>query len=466
MNPKNKRPNLDQVTTINDDGSRYIIHPADVKGPFTFWRRLVGFVLVSIYILLPWIPIGGNPAVFLDVVNRRFHLFGFTLAAQDLWLLFFLVSGLAFFLYYISALFGRIWCGWACPYTVFLDHVYRRIERLYEGDAARRKKLDNAEWTLQKFFLRASKHLTYVIVSLLIAHIFLAYFISLPRLYSYMHDSPLDHFGAFGVVVFLTCVLYFCFAWFREQFCIIVCPYGRLQSALTDDDTIIIGYDEKRGEPRGKKGDVEGDCVDCKRCIQVCPTGIDIRNGLQLECIGCAACLDACDDIMTKLKRPLGLIRYDSLNGLEGKKRQIVRPRILVYTALMLLGAGLVLGAMTKVTPFEMSIIRLPGMPYMEDAGFVRNQIMVRLLNKKNHAVDYTIKIDGLPESSLLIGTDQVIHVDALKENSFTVAMAVPKADYQSNRKFTIIATEKDSGDHLERSAVFLGPEHTKPVNQ
>lgn len=392
-------------------------------------------------------------------------MFGFNFAAQDIWLLFFLIAGLAFFLYYISAIFGRIWCGWACPYTVFLDHVYRRIERVFEGDAARRRKLDNAPWTTKKFLLRTTKHLVYILVSLLIAHIFLAYFISLSRLYSYMHDSPMEHTTAFGIVVFLSATLYFCFAWFREQFCIIVCPYGRLQSALTDDNTIIIGYDTQRGEPRGKKGEAEGDCVDCRRCVQVCPTGIDIRNGLQLECIGCAACLDACDDIMTKVKRPLGLIRYDSLNGLEGKKREFFRPRILVYTAFMLIGAVALLAAVSSVTPFEMSLVRLPGMPYMEDASFVRNQIMVRLLNKQNHAVDYDVKITGLPESSMIIGTAKKIHVEAEKESTFTISMAVPKADYQINRNFTIEVTDPEGGSQIEKTAVFLGPTHSKASN-
>ena len=331
-------PNLSSLTTINDDGSRYFLHPGDVSGFWTRVRRLFGWLLIGLYLVLPWIPINGYPAVFLDVENRLFHLFGLTLVPQDMWVMFFAVTGMGFALFFITSLLGRVWCGWACPYTVFLDHVYRRIERWIEGDAPARRKLDAAPWTPTKILKRGVKHLLFVGIAALIAHVFLSYFVSLPRLYGFMHESPLQHATAFGIALFLTLILWFCFGYFREQFCIIMCPSGRLQSALTDSDTVIVGYDAKRGEPRGAAGRTTGACVDCHRCIQVCPTGIDIRNGLQLECIGCTACIDACDDIMTKLGRPTGLIRYDSQNGFDGLPKRILRPRIYAYSVLALLG--------------------------------------------------------------------------------------------------------------------------------
>jgi cytochrome c oxidase accessory protein FixG len=210
-----KKPNLVSVTTINDDGSRYFLHPSDVSGKWVLARRAVGLLLIAIYVLLPWIPINGNPAVFLDVENRQFHLVGLTLVPQDLWVMFFAVSGLGFSLFFLTALLGRIWCGWACPYTVFLDHVYRRIERWIEGDAQARKALDNAPWTAGKAFKRVFKHLLYVGVAALIAHVFLSYFVSLKRLYSFMQAGPLEHATAFGIVAFLTLVLWFCFGYFR-----------------------------------------------------------------------------------------------------------------------------------------------------------------------------------------------------------------------------------------------------------
>ncbi|HEY8992114.1 MAG TPA: cytochrome c oxidase accessory protein CcoG, partial [Luteolibacter sp.] len=337
--PSDRRsPDLDSVTTIGRDGSRVFLYPADVRGHWASLRRVAGALLIAIYAALPWIPVNGKPALFFDVAQRRFHVFGLTLVPQDLWVMFFGISGLGFTLFFVTSLLGRVWCGWACPYTVFLDHVYRRIERLIEGDAVARRKLAAAPWTAGKILRRGAKQSLYALSSALIAHVFLSYFLSVPRLYENIQEGPLAHATEFGIVACLTLVLWFCFGWFREQFCIVMCPYGRLQSALTDDDTLIVGYDENRGEPRGAKGKTTGDCIDCFRCVNVCPTGIDIRNGLQMECIGCTACIDACDSVMTKIGRPKGLIRYDSLNGLNGKPRRWWRPRVMAYTVLGLLG--------------------------------------------------------------------------------------------------------------------------------
>ncbi|MES2307644.1 MAG: cytochrome c oxidase accessory protein CcoG, partial [Verrucomicrobiota bacterium] len=309
-----KKPSRESVTTINDDGSRRFVYPADVSGIFTLLRRIVGYSLIALYAALPWIPINGNPAVFLDLKENQFHLFGLTFVGQDIWLGFFVVSGVVFSLYYVTALLGRVWCGWACPQTVFLDHVVRRIERFVEGTAVERRTLASEPWNPRKIRLYAIKHILYFILAFVIAHVFLSYFISLPKLYRMMLVNPWENGTYFLQAMFVTGVLYFNFAWFREQFCIVLCPYGRFQSALIDDHSVIIGYDEKRGEPRGKVGtEGAGDCIDCLRCVQVCPTGIDIRQGLQIECIGCSNCVDACNEVMKKIDRPPGLIRYDSL---------------------------------------------------------------------------------------------------------------------------------------------------------
>ena len=369
-----KQPNLVSVTTINQDGSRYFLHPADVAGRWALARKLVALVLIAIYVLLPWIPVGGHPAVFLDIEMRTFHLFGLSLPPQDLWVLFFFITGFGFTLFFVTSLLGRIWCGWACPYTVFLDHIYRRIERWIEGDAPARRALDKAPWGPEKIIKRVVKHALFALIAAVIAHVFISYFVSLRRLYAFMHEGPLEHATAFGIVTFLTLVLWFCFGYFREQFCIIMCPYGRLQSALTDDDTINIGYDALRGEPRGPKGKTDGACVDCHRCIQVCPTGIDIRNGLQLECLGCTACIDACDDIMVKVGRPKGLIRYDSFNGFAGKGHRWLRPRVYAYLLFSLLGVtALVTVAWIKVRPFHVTITSGGNSAYVMDATTLRN---------------------------------------------------------------------------------------------
>lgn len=456
-----KRPNLDSVTTINEDGSRYFLQPADVRGRWTLWRRLFGWALIAIYVLLPWIPINGAPAVFFDIENRQFHLFGLTLVPQDLWVMFFGISGLGFSLFFVTALLGRLWCGWTCPYTVFLDHIFRRIERLVEGDSQARKKLTAAPWTTPKVIKRVIKHTLYAICAALIAHVFLSYFVSIERLYQYMGQSPLAHATSFGIVIFLTAVLWFCFGYFREQFCVIMCPYGRLQSAMTDDDTINIGYDEGRGEPRGAKGKVEGDCIDCRRCVSVCPTGIDIRNGLQMECIGCAACIDACDEIMDKVGRPKGLVRYDSLNGLAGQARRLLRPRVFAYTALGLLGlAAFAFTASRNAKPFtaQVSKVAMAGHPFQADSAGVRNFYQLRFFNKRNTEATYTVELEHPPAGIILSGGGQENPVKPRGELTRQIVAISPIDSYQGRSTLTFRITADPGGVVIKQRAAFLGP--------
>jgi cytochrome c oxidase accessory protein FixG len=455
-----KQPNLVSVTTINADGSRYFLHPSDASGRWNLARRLVGAVLIVIYVLLPWIPVNGAPAVFLDVENRMFHLFGLTLVPQDLWVMFFAISGLGFGLFFVTSLLGRVWCGWACPYTVFLDHVFRRIERWIEGDAPARRALDAAPWSAGKAVKRLVKHLAYVLVAALIAHVFLSYFVSLPRLYHFMQEGPMQHLTAFCIVTFLTLVLWFCFGYFREQFCIIMCPYGRLQSVLTDDDTINVGYDGRRGEPRGPKGSGGGDCIDCRRCVNVCPTGIDIRNGLQLECIGCTACIDACDDVMVKIGRPRGLIRYDSFNGFAGSVRRLLRPRIYAYCALATLGLGaLTLVASNKARPYNAAVTRVGGSGFFSDAASVRNIYKVRFINKRNQPATVTIRLGGeTPAGYELSGSDQTFSVSAQNEMSRTCVVVAPLAAY-TGPSDVMLEIHANPGDvTIGKKVRFLGP--------
>jgi cytochrome c oxidase accessory protein FixG len=455
-----KKPNLVSLTTINDDGSRYFLHPADVTGFWTRIRRLFGLCLILVYVALPWIPINGHPAVFLDVEKRLFHLFGLTLAPQNMWVMFFAVTGMGFALFFITSLLGRVWCGWACPYTVFLDHVYRRIERWLEGDAMARRKLDAAPWTPGKILRRGVKHLLFAGVAALIAHVFLSYFVSMARLYSFMQEGPLQHVTAFGIIVFLTLVLWFCFGYFREQFCIIMCPYGRLQSALTDDDTVTIGYDAKRGEPRGAVGKTTGDCVDCHRCIQVCPTGIDIRNGLQLECIGCTACIDACDDIMTKVGRPKGLVRYDSPNGFDGLPKRILRPRIYAYTVLAVLGlVALSVVAWLKMSPYAATLSRAGGSGFSSTAEAVSNIYLLRVQNLRNQTATISIRLaDDVPAGYQLSGGDQTFSIEPLGELTHNCVIIAPLASYKGSSEISLLVHAEPGNVTLKRSTRFLGP--------
>ncbi|WP_411827043.1 cytochrome c oxidase accessory protein CcoG [Luteolibacter sp. AS25] len=457
---QSKRPNLVSVTTINPDGSHYVLHPADVKGRFTSFRRIFGILLIAVYVLLPWIPINGAPALFFDVENRKFHMFGLTLLTQDLWVFFFAVSGLGFILFFITALLGRLWCGWACPYTVFLEHVFRRIERWIDGDATARRKLDAAPSSARKTIRRIVKYSLYLIASAIIAHVFISYFVSLPRLYEFMQEGPLEHGATFTIIAALTGTLYFCFAWFREQFCIILCPYGRIQSALTDEETVVIGYDEKRGEPRGKATDPNaGACVDCTRCVQVCPTGIDIRNGLQMECIGCAACIDACDDIMRKLKRPTGLVRYDSTSGLAGKKRRILRPRLFLYTFLGILGmAALGTTAYLKAKPMLAEVSRMRGAPFFVDPGAVRNHYELRVQNKRNQPVEFKITLENPPPGFTLSGLGDSLTLGALDETSRPLIIVNKLDQYKGPTQLTMKISATPGKAIIRQKLKFLGP--------
>jgi len=455
-----KNPIRESVTTINRDGSRFFLHPADVSGRFTLLRRVSAFLLIAVYVLLPWIPIKGYPAVFLDVAHRRFHLFGLTFAAEDLWVMFFFITGLGFSLYVVTALFGRTWCGWACPQTVFLEHVYRRIERWIEGDHVKRQKLDQRDWDAEKSTKRVIKHVLFIGVSLVIAHIFLSYFVSIPQLYQWMTQSPLEHWHSFLFVIIAATVIYFNFSWFREQLCLVICPYGRLQSALIDDDSVVIGYDEKRGEPRGPaKKEGFGDCINCNRCVQVCPTGIDIRQGLQIECIGCANCIDACDAIMDKLGRDRGLVRYDSMNGLEGKPKRIIRPRLFLYAFLMLLGVTAMTLATTRLSSANISVVRMAGSPYFITDDALRNQYMVRITNKQDDAQTYTISATAEGQTIKLDGVSEPVTVESMEEAVQPIVVTVLKPDYQGQFPLNIQLMGADGNTITDKEVEFLGPD-------
>jgi len=455
--------NTTSLGSIYADGSKRILHPADVSGRFTRWRRRVAAVLLIVYVALPWIPVNGFPAVFLDVQERRFHFFGLTLATQDLWVFFFLISGLGFSLFFVTSLLGRIWCGWTCPYTVFLEHVFRRVERLVDGDAPARRMLDAAPWTPRKIVKRVVKHALYLVLAAAIAHVFLSYFISIKGLYAMMQRSPQAHATAFGVVLFLTGALYFCFSWFREQFCVIMCPYGRMQSALVDDNSINIGYDKKRGEPRGKATDpAAGACINCNRCVQVCPTGIDIRNGLQMECIGCAACVDACDDIMTKVSRPTGLIRYDSMVGLNGGRTRLIRARTVFYTVLTVVGASVFAWRASHIEPMLAYAMRLSsGSAFNIFNGSIRNQFVVRVINKRNQSSRFTMSVEGdVPKELQIAGNETPIALPAQGEDLKSLVFTLPRAAYSKPLKMVVRLTETSTGRSVTTMPIeFVGPD-------
>lgn len=460
-------PDLERLHILDEAGGRRYVYPADVHGRYTRLRPWLFLVLIAVYVSLPWISVGGHPAILIDIAARRFFLFGRTFNAQDMYLLFFLLTGVGFFLIVLAALFGRIWCGWACPQTVFLEGVYRRIERLIEGPAAKRQALARGPLTVEKVLRKSIKHALYLGISFVLAHLFLAYFISAAKLLRMIAEGPGPHLAAFMWGVALTAILYWNFFWFREQLCVIVCPYGRLQSAMQDPDTINIGYDQKRGEPRGKlKVLNSGDCVDCRRCIAVCPTGIDIRNGLQLECIGCAACIDACDEIMHKVGRAPGLIRYDSERALKDGTRRFLRPRLYIYALLGAVGFTVALSLFIGHAAFEANIVHGRGAPYVLDGDVVRNQVLLHLVNK--NAVASDLDIAAKPGDDKAAATMQFIipqprvTLGSLESLEVPILIAIPRAAYQPGMR--AVLNIRDSASQSTRTLeVRLSGPTTRP---
>lgn len=328
-----------RLQTTDEKGNRVYLFPEDIKGFWKTRRTQFYHFLIFIYLVLPWIYIDGRQWVLLDIPRRVFRIFGVEFYGHDGPLLFFLAAGFVLLMAFITSIWGRVWCGWACPQTVFIDAIYRRIERLIEGKARARKALDQASWGFDKIWKRSLKWFLYTIVSLHIVHSFLGYFVGTHKLFWITLETPFENWGLFMTMLVMTAIILFDFGWFREQFCIIACPYGRFQSVAMDDHSMIVAYDSSRGEPRRSKNvprDQEGSCIDCNRCVKACPTGIDIRNGTQLECIACTMCIDACDEIMEKLKQPKGLIRYTSENELAGKKVSQFQPRSFIYLGLLM----------------------------------------------------------------------------------------------------------------------------------
>ncbi len=455
---------IEPASSIRSDGSRNYVHPADVTGRFTRLRYVIFAVLIVIYLALPFVHIRGRPAVFLDIVHRQFYLFGATFNAQDFWLAFFLLSGMGLILIIVTTVKGRIWCGYACPHTVFLEGVFRRVERLIEGPRQERLRRNNGPPSFDRAWRKLLKHALFVILALLISHAFLSYFVSLPSLLDMMQRSPADHPTAFTWIAVMSAILYFNFAWFREQLCLIVCPYGRLQSAMTDRDTLVIGYDEKRGEPRGKASDpTNGDCVDCKRCVVVCPTGIDIRNGLQMECVGCAACVDACDEIMVKLSRPKGLVRYDSLNGLEGREKHGTRrPRLYFYAAIVVVWLGAAVVAFSSSQDFEANALRGAGTPFAIVEGQVRNSMRIHLVNKTGEPATFVITPEQ-PTALHYTLPMATVPLAPLASTYVPVLAQVPLGDIQPKMKMRLRITiegrdDNDSSKWVEMPFVTPGP--------
>lgn len=447
----------DALGSLHGDGSRKTVHPADVHGPWKSRRQVLFVVLGAVFLGLPWLRIGGRPAVLLDLPHRHFYLFGAIFTAADAWLLLFLFTGVGFSLVVLTTLAGRAWCAGACPQTVFVEGVYRRIERAIMGPREARLRREREAWTADKVGRTVALWTLYLLVSSFLAHAVLGYFFPVRTLLARIAEGPAAHPEAFGWTVGVTALLLFDFGWFREQFCVVMCPYGRFQSVLTDRDSKVVAYDRKRGEPRGKLHVLgNGDCVDCRRCVAVCPTAIDIRDGLQLECIGCTACIDACDDIMQKVEKPRGLIRWDSERGLEGKPpASLLRPRIVGYAIAGLVGAIAFGTALATRQPVEITLQRARGGAAVAEGDVLRGVLQLEVRNRRGEPIQ--CQVTTPPNGAATIE----VPLRAFEARPLTTAtspafVTVPRVAYHGP---LTVALDVACGDRPVRvSAPFVGP--------
>ncbi len=378
-------------STVGEGGARLWLYPDRRGGVFANRRKTIAIALITFYLIAPYLTVGGEPFVRFNVLAARVSLFGYSFRYTDASFVFFAFALLALTLFFVTAVRGRIWCGYACPQTVFIDWVIRPIEELVEGNALQRRKRDQGPWNVDKFVRKFIKQTLFLIISAVVANTFLAYFIPPSTLLHWMTQLPSEHPVAFTLMFLVLIAFYFDLGWFREQFCCFLCPYARFQSVLTDWFTPVVGYDAKRGEPRGKTSE-SGACIDCKLCVRVCPTGIDIRRGLQLECIACERCMDACDSVMEHLDRPKGLIRIASQAEFAGEPAQASspwrRPRVLIYAALITVVLASFTIALINRHDVSLTLVRQPGQSFSRiDAGRVSNIFQVHVENNRGEAV-------------------------------------------------------------------------------
>ena len=397
--PRALPPDVAVLSTLNPDGSRRWLRPRVSVGRFLTARRIVGYALIGLFTGLPYVAIGGKPAILLDLPRREFTFFGVTLLPTDTLLLALLLLGVFLAIFLVTALYGRVWCGWGCPQTVYLELVYRPIERWLDG-----RRYSTGGRAPVSGLRTVGKHATFVAVSLVLAHTFLSYFVGVDRLAEWMRRSPVEHPTAFLVVAATTGLMLVDFGYFREQVCTLMCPYGRFQSVLLDRDSWIVGYDPRRGEPRARWKDGTprsgaGDCIDCHLCVATCPTGIDIRAGLQMECVGCAQCIDACDAVMDRIAKPRGLIRYSSQREIGGETTRRLRPRVVAYPALLVVVAILFGVTMAGRETADVSILRNRTRPYeVLLSGAVANTVLVKVVNRSDRARAFRVDVPGALE--------------------------------------------------------------------
>jgi cytochrome c oxidase accessory protein FixG len=451
----------DSIATINKEGEREWIFPTKPKGRYYDLRTYFTWVYLTAFFAIPFIKYNEEPLFLFNVAEKKFILFGAIFWAQD-----FFIFGLGMLIFIViialfTVVFGRLFCGWACPQTIFMEMIFRKIEYFIEGDANYQKALKKAPWNFDKIKKRVLKFLAFYSISFVIANTLLCYIISIDQVMTILKE-PSQHSGAFIGILLFTTVFFFVYWWFREQVCLIVCPYGRMQGVLTDKNTMAITYDYVRGEDRHKfkKNEVRvgGDCIDCNLCVKVCPTGIDIRNGIQLECVSCTACIDACDHMMESVGFEKGLIRYDSENGIKNKVKLAFTTRMKAYTAVLIILISIEIGLLSTRSDYDATVLRAKGMLYQEQPNDqLSNLFTIKLVNKTRKELPVELKVENFKNAKLqLIGKDITVKKEGVSEGEFFVYLN--KSDI-IERKVKLLIGVYSNGKKIKTIKTnFLGP--------
>lgn len=451
----------DSISTVTKEGKRNWIYPQQPKGRYYNLRTIFSIVYLVLFFALPFIRINDEPVFLFNVLERKFIFFGSVFWPQDFFI--FGIGMLAFILFVVlfTVVFGRVFCGWACPQTIFMELVFRRIEYWIEGDAAYQKALNNGPVTTQKVLKKSLKHFVFFIISFIISNTFLAYIIGTDQLFKIITEPLSQHIGAFVSLLIFTGIFYGVYAWFREQACLIVCPYGRLQGVMTDKNTLLVAYDHVRGEPRAKfkknEREGKGDCIDCLKCVKVCPMGIDIRNGTQLECTGCTACIDVCDDMMGNVGLEKGLIRYASENGIVNREKFRFTPRVKAYIFLLTLIVGLLFTLIITRRDVSATVLRTPGMLYQQQGtDSVSNLYNIKLINKTQKSVPVTLKLETAEGRIKMVGKALTLPKEAKAETEFFIFM--PRKAIKERKTTLYIGIYSNNKKIQTVKTSFLGP--------
>lgn len=454
----------DKLATIDEKGKRLWVYAKMPKGRLTTFRNIAGIFLLIVFFAGPFITINGHPLLLLNFIDRKIVIFGMQFWPQDFHLFFLAMLTLFVFIILFTVTYGRVWCGWTCPQTIFTEILFRRIEYWIEGSVSKQKKLSAQPWNAEKIFKRTLKHAVFFSLSFLISNMFLAYVIGIDALKDIVTDNPAKHVSGLTAMIIFSGIFYFIFSYFREQVCTLVCPYGRLQGVLLDRNTIVVAYDYIKGEPREKlrkgedrKASGKGACINCTQCIQVCPTGIDIRNGTQLECINCTACIDACNAMMDMSDQPRGLIRYASEKGISSGKKIKPSPRTIAYSAVLVVLIGLFTFLFFKRSDVETTLLRAPGLMYQEQPdGRISNLYNVKLLNKTYTDMPVNFKLHSHQGEISIVGGEIFLEQQSIGENVFFIYM-VPE-DLSSENENVKIGIY--SGNRLieEVETIFMSP--------